>query len=292
MTIWSKWVYPIQILTAGSLQCTQYGNDHKYCECSWFGWLRFGLIAFNLFFRMCIWQPDHYVLFRLSWQILGVITMYVWSFTSLYFFIENQVEKPHCVDLQTDIVDGAIISIFLLIDLLIILFLISQCIQKRFQRLKKEEFACNLKKVYENVYSHDFNVEVFIATYQKILDELPISQEEYAIIKDRYTAEYDAEQTYVPDECCICISEFDNKQLLFKYPVCNHTFHFDCISEWLKQKMICPYCKNPIRASILRDIVQSNPNKNDNISTLSIKKRRIQQKLQERDNKNVKLQEA
>ena len=43
-------------------------------------------------------------------------------------------------------------------------------------------------------------------------------------------------------ECLVCIEGFKDGDKVKKLP-CNHTFHSDCINEWLSVKNECPYCR-------------------------------------------------
>jgi hypothetical protein len=46
----------------------------------------------------------------------------------------------------------------------------------------------------------------------------------------------------VGDECTICLSEFENDEVLLVLP-CNHRFHQECITEWLTCSNKCPLCR-------------------------------------------------
>ena len=46
-------------------------------------------------------------------------------------------------------------------------------------------------------------------------------------------------------KCLICLSEFEEGDKLTTLP-CIHTFHTDCISEWLRRKHECPICKETV----------------------------------------------
>jgi len=115
-----------------------------------------------------------------------------------------------------------------------------------------------MNKVYQNVYAKDFDVEKFITDHEAEIDSVPLDKAEHAILKDKFSSKYDREKKYTPEECCICLCEFDESGLMLDYPNCKHSFHFECIIKWFEQKMNCPYCKAPIRASILRAIVNKN----------------------------------
>ncbi|PWA95554.1 RING/U-box superfamily protein [Artemisia annua] len=44
--------------------------------------------------------------------------------------------------------------------------------------------------------------------------------------------------------CCICLAEYDVKEIVRCIPECRHCFHAECIDEWLKMKGTCPVCRN------------------------------------------------
>ncbi|KAI8546034.1 hypothetical protein RHMOL_Rhmol07G0084500 [Rhododendron molle] len=48
-----------------------------------------------------------------------------------------------------------------------------------------------------------------------------------------------------PDDgpCCICLSEYREKDTIRWVPECNHCFHVDCIDEWLRMSATCPVCR-------------------------------------------------
>ncbi|CAA2971954.1 RING-H2 finger ATL39-like, partial [Olea europaea subsp. europaea] len=61
----------------------------------------------------------------------------------------------------------------------------------------------------------------------------------YEVVIDVYIEEAaDGER-----ECSICLSEYENRELLGRLPVCSHIFHFDCIKIWLEINRTCPLCR-------------------------------------------------
>ncbi|XP_010455325.1 PREDICTED: putative RING-H2 finger protein ATL37 [Camelina sativa] len=44
-------------------------------------------------------------------------------------------------------------------------------------------------------------------------------------------------------ECAICLSEFEDEELLRWMPPCSHTFHTNCIDMWLSSRSTCPVCR-------------------------------------------------
>uniref|UniRef100_J3LHA2 RING-type E3 ubiquitin transferase n=1 Tax=Oryza brachyantha TaxID=4533 RepID=J3LHA2_ORYBR len=44
-------------------------------------------------------------------------------------------------------------------------------------------------------------------------------------------------------ECAVCLSEFDDDEMLRFLPKCSHAFHPDCIGQWLASHVTCPVCR-------------------------------------------------
>nr|GLL28147.1 E3 ubiquitin ligase BIG BROTHER-like [Ipomoea trifida] len=49
------------------------------------------------------------------------------------------------------------------------------------------------------------------------------------------------------DECVICCEEYAFRDKLASL-LCAHTFHYNCIKRWLKEKKTCPVCKMEVAA--------------------------------------------
>uniref|UniRef100_A0A0E0K5G4 RING-type E3 ubiquitin transferase n=1 Tax=Oryza punctata TaxID=4537 RepID=A0A0E0K5G4_ORYPU len=44
-------------------------------------------------------------------------------------------------------------------------------------------------------------------------------------------------------ECAVCLSEFEDDEMLRFLPKCSHAFHPDCIGQWLASHVTCPVCR-------------------------------------------------
>ncbi|KAI3775532.1 hypothetical protein L1987_50111 [Smallanthus sonchifolius] len=44
-------------------------------------------------------------------------------------------------------------------------------------------------------------------------------------------------------ECCICLSRFEDIEILRLLPKCKHAFHIDCVDRWLEKHSGCPLCR-------------------------------------------------
>ncbi|KAK9913101.1 hypothetical protein M0R45_036926 [Rubus argutus] len=46
--------------------------------------------------------------------------------------------------------------------------------------------------------------------------------------------------------CCICLADFEDKDVLRSVPYCGHFFHQICIDKWLQLHPTCPICRNSL----------------------------------------------
>ncbi|RZC63751.1 hypothetical protein C5167_025538 [Papaver somniferum] len=51
----------------------------------------------------------------------------------------------------------------------------------------------------------------------------------------------------VLDECAICLSTFEEHEVGRLLPVCQHSFHVECIDMWLRSHSSCPICRSPVK---------------------------------------------
>ncbi|XP_022728381.1 RING-H2 finger protein ATL5-like [Durio zibethinus] len=72
-----------------------------------------------------------------------------------------------------------------------------------------------------------------------------------SVIKTIPTFFYSTKASHLPPlECAVCLSEFENDEKARVLPMCNHTFHVDCIDMWFYSHSNCPLCRAPVRADI------------------------------------------
>ncbi|XP_071700112.1 RING-H2 finger protein ATL57-like [Rutidosis leptorrhynchoides] len=45
-------------------------------------------------------------------------------------------------------------------------------------------------------------------------------------------------------ECSICLSEFEDREMVKVIPYCRHAFHPTCIDTWLSSNVSCPLCRS------------------------------------------------
>lgn len=59
-------------------------------------------------------------------------------------------------------------------------------------------------------------------------------------------------------ECAICLSKFEDVEILRLLPKCKHGFHINCLDEWLEKHSSCPLCRHKISADDLSTFTYSN----------------------------------
>ncbi|PSS15577.1 E3 ubiquitin-protein like [Actinidia chinensis var. chinensis] len=59
-------------------------------------------------------------------------------------------------------------------------------------------------------------------------------------------------------ECAVCLSKFEDIEILRLLPKCKHAFHIDCVDQWLEKHSSCPLCRHKISAEDLAFLNYSN----------------------------------
>ncbi|CAM8979115.1 unnamed protein product [Rhodiola kirilowii] len=50
-------------------------------------------------------------------------------------------------------------------------------------------------------------------------------------------------------ECAVCLSKFEDVEMLRLLPICKHAFHISCIDQWLEKHSSCPLCHQKISST-------------------------------------------
>jgi hypothetical protein len=61
-------------------------------------------------------------------------------------------------------------------------------------------------------------------------------------------------------ECAVCLSKFEEADILRLLPKCKHAFHLDCVDIWLSSHSTCPLCRQYINAEdnlAVEEVVQA-----------------------------------
>ncbi|XWS70323.1 hypothetical protein CRYUN_Cryun03dG0038200 [Craigia yunnanensis] len=59
-------------------------------------------------------------------------------------------------------------------------------------------------------------------------------------------------------ECAVCISKFEDSDVLRLLPKCKHAFHMNCIDQWLERHSTCPLCRYKFDSGDLNCFSHSN----------------------------------
>ncbi|XXG57422.1 hypothetical protein AAC387_Pa03g4575 [Persea americana] len=59
-------------------------------------------------------------------------------------------------------------------------------------------------------------------------------------------------------ECSVCLSKFEDSEVLRLLPKCKHAFHIDCVDRWLESHSSCPLCRQKLDADDLTIFTYSN----------------------------------
>lgn len=59
-------------------------------------------------------------------------------------------------------------------------------------------------------------------------------------------------------ECAVCLSKFEDIEILRLLPKCKHAFHIDCVDQWLEKHSSCPLCRHKVSAEDLTILAYSN----------------------------------
>jgi hypothetical protein len=64
-------------------------------------------------------------------------------------------------------------------------------------------------------------------------------------------------------ECTICLAGFDGNDVPFKLKKCGHTFHVQCLGQWLAAQHQCPLCRHDIKVVPLPSSSESSDGSGD-----------------------------
>ncbi|KAM0974693.1 hypothetical protein ACFX2C_017839 [Malus domestica] len=59
-------------------------------------------------------------------------------------------------------------------------------------------------------------------------------------------------------ECAVCLSKFEDIEILRLLPKCKHAFHINCIDHWLEKHSSCPLCRHKVSYEDLTFVTFSN----------------------------------
>ncbi|XP_031474056.1 RING-H2 finger protein ATL58-like [Nymphaea colorata] len=72
-------------------------------------------------------------------------------------------------------------------------------------------------------------------------------------------------------QCSVCLGDYEPSDHLQQIPSCGHTFHMDCIDNWLTKHTTCPLC----RASLLPATKAMDPPSTSNLEAGNVALERV-----------------
>jgi len=178
-------------------------DDYKDCSYP-FGYIRVTFVSICIFFRLVSEISERLILLKVCGVFMSLLFFLTWVILATFFYIANLVKTSGCVTVGTFVVDGLFVGL-MLFSVLFVFVLMMTCVVVSFKKLRKSgEFKKQLKAVYNNIYSKNFDAEDFICKNKEVIDTLPLEPEEHAIIKDLFTYKYIPDKEYMPDICTIC----------------------------------------------------------------------------------------
>ena len=72
-------------------------------------------------------------------------------------------------------------------------------------------------------------------------------------------------------KCSICVRNYQINDSLIQFIICKHTFHLDCIQDYMKIRKKCPICKKLVRnvEKLRNNNYRDDENYNDDNDTIS-----------------------
>ncbi|XP_020208083.2 E3 ubiquitin-protein ligase ATL42 [Cajanus cajan] len=58
-------------------------------------------------------------------------------------------------------------------------------------------------------------------------------------------------------ECTVCLSHFEDTEILRLLPKCKHAFHMSCIDKWLENHSSCPLCRSKVDPLDIKNFTHS-----------------------------------
>ena len=121
-------------------------------------------------------------------------------------------------------------------------------------RLLQLSYFCIYK---QNIFeTYHFLTFIFLGIYLIIQCIIVILQSifggRFFLPKSKKSTSYNYKRLPLPEgsECSICYSPILNNESGIITP-CGHTFHIDCLKEWMKESELCPYCRQVLPNIVL-----------------------------------------
>ncbi|XP_042503771.1 RING-H2 finger protein ATL39-like [Macadamia integrifolia] len=135
----------------------------------------------------------------------------------------------------TGVVLTLILSLLIAITLVIVLYLIAWCLIRR--STTRRRFRIN-RLIHEATIMRTHPQEPPNSGLDpSVIDSLPVFA-----YKELINNQHDHDKNG-SRECAVCLSIFQDEEMIRFLPNCKHFFHVDCINIWLRSNTTCPICR-------------------------------------------------
>ena len=203
---------------------------------------------------------------------------------SLPIYVYTYIKTPDCMDNSFLSVNIVILGFLNLLSYPIVFMTLKRLSKSWVTKRKKKEVGKAILDLYTSILSPNFNAAEFLNQNQQIINSLPLMEEEFAILKDKFGFKYyqnDESDKFDEDQlnkendlksnrndiktleedqmpnCIICLGDFEAGQSICGHPHCQHPFHIVCLEEWLRIRPNCPICKVGTRISMIKDLTKN-----------------------------------
>lgn len=175
---------------------------------------------------------------------------------SLPLFLISLFKSPNCMGKPFLYVNVFILTILNIFSIISIYFVLKVLIDFLKKKIRKNKLKNLLKNIYKQIYNKKYNIEKILKDYKDVIESFPFSENENAILKDKFCLFCENNQEGLEDgsSCIICMGEFEKGELVCAHPSCKHVFHYECCIIWIREKRCCPICKVPTRTSMIMEL--------------------------------------
>ena len=131
----------------------------------------------------------------------------------------------------------------------------------------------DLYTLYDNLGKEDFDLEKFLKKHKYAMQKMAFTELDLATLTDKFGENLAPEWKHDEGEanlnhhqkCDACSCAFAGGDIIIKHPQCGHSFHYECLTDWLKFGRLedidsprnCPTCKIFTRFAMFREIRRS-----------------------------------
>ena len=231
-----------------------------------------GLMALVVWVRDCFSEEC----FGVAIMLPGTGFMINGVFAFIYTVQMFQSDYGHCIPpvvKYTNLIVTFAIAVLILFGLAVIVVVLWYGWSLSGPKKKFSAARLDLYTLYDNLGKEDFDLEKFLKKHKYAMQNMAFTETDLATLSDKFGEKLDPE--WKADEgktnlnhhqkCRSCSSIFEGGDYMIKHPQCGHSFHYECLKNWLIVGRLeeidsprnCPTCKIFTRSAMFRDIRRS-----------------------------------